>query len=136
MFETPLQFRFFFFSDCSNGGKRSNRLRECKTIFIHSNQSVPIGADAFQYHLSFTHCTIHRHITMQLAAANRYIYQHPRAARDKYALVFRERCPRFSFSLRRLAKLSSPVCDGSPRPRAGEKRRREKESKTSGALEL
>lgn len=42
---------------------------------------------------------------MQLAAANRYIYQHPRTARDKYALVFREYYPRSLFLSAALAKL-------------------------------
>jgi len=37
----------------------------------------------------FTHCTIDCHITMQLVAANRYVYQYPRMARDKYVFVFR-----------------------------------------------
>lgn len=51
---------------------------------------------------------------MQLAAANRYVYQHSRTARDKYVLVFREYEPRSIFlpgaALRRCAKLRR--CNG------------------------
>lgn len=40
--------------------------------------------------LFFTHCTIDCCITIQVVAVNRYVYQHPRTARDKYILVFSE----------------------------------------------
>lgn len=58
--------------------------RKLETIFIHSNRFVPIDADALQRISFFTHSTIDCHITMQLAATNRYIYQPLHAARDKY----------------------------------------------------
>jgi len=58
---------------------------------------MPICANTFQHDSFFTYCTIDCHITIQFVAANRYVYQHPRTARDKYILVFREYEPRSVF---------------------------------------
>lgn len=60
-----------------NRSKVSNDFHSFQSL--HANCCRRISTNPF-----FTHSTIDCHITMQLAATNRYIYQPPRAARDKY----------------------------------------------------
>ena len=110
----------------------ANRLKVRNNF--HSFRMLCANWCRFNMIFFFTHCTIDCHITLQLVAANRYVYQYPRTARDKYVLVFREYEPYSVFlpdtSKTPMVRWFSRPCEAT---RRDAKRRGEKGSKMSSA---